>query len=52
MQSSLGYKIAVERLYERKLAEARAEAQQSPQYIPNGDVSIIGVIMAAILLVP
>lgn len=36
---SLGYKNAVETLYEEKLVEARREAQQDPFYALNGDVS-------------
>ena len=36
---SLGYKNAVETLYEEKLLEAQREAQQDPFYALNGDVS-------------
>jgi len=35
----LGYKNAVKTVYERKLLEARTEAQQDPQYLLRGDVS-------------
>ena len=38
---SLGYKNAVQVLYEEKLLEARREAQQDPHYALDGDVSII-----------
>ena len=37
---SLGYKNAVETLYEEKLLEARREVQQDPLYALDGDVSI------------
>ena len=40
VHSSLGYKDAVKSVYERKLVEARTEAQQDPQYLLRGDVSI------------
>ena len=39
VHSSLGYKDAVKSIYERKLQEARTEAQQDPQYLLHGDVS-------------
>ena len=39
VHSSLGYKDAVKCVYERKLLEARTEAQQDPQYFLHGDVS-------------
>jgi len=39
--SSLGYKNAVKTVYEEKLLEARREAQQDPQYVVSGDVSIL-----------
>ena len=38
--SSLGYKNAVDMLYEEKLVEARREAQQDANYAALGDVSI------------
>ena len=38
--STLGYKGAVETLYEEKLIEARREAQQNANYAVEGDVSI------------
>ena len=37
---SLGYKNAVEILYEEKVLEAQGLAQQDPFYALNGDVSI------------
>ena len=40
VHSSLGYKDAVKSVYERKLVEARTEAQQDPQYLLRGEVSI------------
>jgi len=39
VHSLLGYKDAVKSVYERKLVEARTEAQQDPQYLLHGDVS-------------
>lgn len=39
VHSSLGYRDAVKSVYERKLLEARTEAQQDPQYFLHGDVS-------------
>lgn len=36
----MGYKDAVKCVYERKLLEARTEAQQDPQYFLHGDVII------------
>ena len=40
---ALGYKNAVQAFYEKKLAEARTEAQQDIQYPLQGDVSIVTV---------
>ncbi|XP_074611041.1 uncharacterized protein LOC141865606 [Acropora palmata] len=40
VHSSLGYRDAVKSLYERKLLEARTEAQQDLQYFLHGDVII------------
>jgi len=37
--SSLGYKNAVAAVYEKKLIEARQEAQQDCHYAADGDVS-------------
>jgi len=39
VHSSLGYKDAVKSVYERKLVEARTEAQQDSQHLLHGDVS-------------
>ena len=36
VHSSLGYRDAVKCVYERKLLEARTEAQQDPQYFLHG----------------
>ena len=45
--SSLGYKNAVDILYEEKLVEARREAQQDANYAVFGDVSIFPLVRTA-----
>ena len=45
--STLGYKNAVDILYEEKLVEARREAQQDANYAVFGDVSIFPLVRTA-----
>jgi len=42
----MGYKNAVQAFYEKKLAEARTEAQQDIQYPLQGDVSTVMVYLS------